>query len=274
MVVLDNLANIVLVCKTGHPRISHFPTLKDAADFFREHCYYPSIGLLRRNKEEESACYEGSSRLILHELAKLPLKKNTEPPPCEPDFIHVCGGQAVTMAENIYTLRELIKRHVGPKPCIISVGGHVYHSYPETLDQFNVATDIMDSDFEKAGHHTRLPSNYAFTMIKHALGARDDIRIVPFNKPEKEMKLLLERISTLCPDRPLVGIVISTQPEQLETMAESVFGRTAHTVHMAYIQNPKAARLKAKYWGESGEVAAAFGLLDLTKVLYEQTHQQ
>ena len=268
---LGHLANIVSTCKTGKPQASTFESVGDAAAFFQEHCYYPSIGELRKNKDKEAECYKGSSDSILSYLKKLPLKKDTMPPPCEPDFVHICGGQALTIAENIYTLREVLKRYVGPKTCSITCGGHVYHSYPKTVDQFNIAVEVMDQDCDGRGPDTHLPPKYPFALLKRAMGGTGAIRIVAFNKPEKEMGNLLERVSLECPDKPLVGIVISTQPEQLAVVADKVFGRTAHTVHMAYMQNPNAMLLKAKYWGESVEVTAMFGLLDLAKVLHEQS---
>ena len=267
---LTELANIVSACRVARSNVDTFKNVEDAAAFFHEHCFYRSIGELRKRKDEMSSCYEGSSESILGYLSKLPLKKDVNPELEEVDFIHLCGGQAITIAENMFTLSKMLE-YTGNRLPVIYASKHVYHSYPESVDQYKVAMELLHQNMKARGLYESLPKCYTTDLMRAAFGRSIDGNLVPFRRPADEMKKLLTRVSMDCQDAPLTGIVISTQPEQIKRAVDEVFGSTAHTVHMAYVHHPDAMTIKAEYWGESSQVTAMFGLLDLAKVLVAQS---
>lgn len=258
-----------------------FPNIQEAAQWFNLHCFHPSIGILRAHKDKEATPYANVAPTLLSLLGTLPIKRVHIPVVNNwraLDFIHVCGGQAITLAENMHTLFKVMA-HLGSEDKgfhtpILYISQHTHFGYPSSVEQYQVALALvpeMDVVIDPTPLDA-LPKKYARHLAERIVATDDTqhVRFLPCRNGREAMEHLCTLLTQDCPDRALTGIIISTQPEQLGSACKEIFGRTPHTIHQAYIPHSKITEIKGRYWNETPQVTALFALLDLCKILHEQ----
>ena len=265
--ILQSIAEHVLLCKNLGDEPVTFKSLKEADEFFTKHCFYPNIAKLKASKHHESKCYGrlAEPRFLLKYIQSLPSADENIKFDKDIDFIHLCGGQAITIAENIHTLTEVLKDLQESDVGRIYVTNHAHRNYPTTLKQYNAVKMFLT----ESPNTVVLPEHYAEDLIAIHRSS-NTFTFVPHADGTEELHLLLRRLSVDCPDRALNGLLITTLPRTRILDIEEVFGKTSHTLTPVFIKHPKSAEIKGQYWCEKVEVTILFALLDLSKVIHNQ----
>jgi hypothetical protein len=242
--------------------------LYEISVFLDQTCFSSSVGAVLKNIEKESKPYKKNTDKLIELSMKVPIKQNFQPT-CEKniDFMIMHGGQLITMFENLNTVLSLINQGYTPKTIFLTE--HVYHSYPTEEQWEGVALlikKVHNLDFTDILLPKKITQIMAYILLNKA-PLNTEVKVKPFDNGIDSFKWLKRKITKIFDDRPLIGISVSTQPEQSKTDVIEVFGKTPHQIDHAYIINKEIEEYKKTYFNEPVEKYIRMYLLDLSKIL-------